>query len=294
MKISHDIKSTFVIDWLSVTHRRNANEERISEAESLAYANATAVLAGLRSHRSKPHSSYKNAIMYENGALVQWNPSRPEMGTNYLYTGSVLKTYDAFALLRDHVRGGGRVRRLDLSIDTNAPLDIWRLKTESDRGRMVSRSRTEPRYIKEKGETLYIGARTSEEFVRIYDKRAEQNLPESEPAWYRLEMKLTDDKAINAAHAVINEGIGVIARLIRGYVDFPSVTVWGLLFDNVEGVTLSAGERKLSDTKAWLMTQVASALARIVHDDPEFKHEFLGEIVARTAPYKGVEWFEQD
>lgn len=293
MKELHDIKSNFVIDWLSVTHRTNPDGERITEEESLAYANATAVLAGLRSHRTKAHSGYNNAILYENGALVQWHPNRPEMGTNYLYTGKVLATYQAYDLLRNHVRGGGKVRRLDISIDTNAPLDIWQLFAQAKKEKMVTRSRTIPRYIEENGATMYIGAKTSEEMVRIYDKRAEQGQPDDAPNWYRIELKIVDDKAVNAAHVLLNEGISVISRLIRGYVDFPSSTVWRLVFDNVEGTVLSAGERKLSDTKAWLLTTVANSLAKITKDDPQFEADFMAQWIHRRYPEQRDQWLDE-
>lgn len=283
MENEKNISSNIIIDWLSVVHRNTPDGGGKSLDAMVHYTEACAKLATMKSTGTKAHNGYNHARKYEDGTIVQWHPDRPEMGTQYLYSGETLHGYDGFKLLNDHVRGGGRVRRLDITIDTNSPINIHTLKEQADKGKWDTRCRTAPRYIKEKTDTLYVGAKTSEEMVRIYDKRGERGLDDTTPVWNRIEMKLTKDKAESASRYVVAQGKQVIPSIIKGYVDFTSHSAWQLAFDRVDGVVLSGGDKKISDTKEWLLTQVASALSSVIERDNEFLGEFLGEIYFRDA-----------
>lgn len=287
------IATTITIDWLSITHRTTPDGEGKSPDAMLHYALACQALDKQKSTRTKALNGYKNAIKYTDGTIVQWHAGRPNMGTQYLYTGETLRNYDAFELLVNHVKGGGRARRLDITMDTNSPINIYKLKRLGDAGKWKTRCRSIPRYIREKGDTVYIGAKTSEEMVRVYDKRAEQNLGKDTPNWIRIEMKLTDDKAENAARVVVMDGKDIIPSIIRGYVDFPTHSAWQLAFDKVSGMVLPDHEKRISDTKEWLLTQVASALAKVCAMDKDFGQDFMNEMYYRGAWYQHEDWVDE-
>lgn len=282
------ISTTVTLDWMSITHRTTPDGEGKSPDAMLRYALACAPLDKQKSKPVKALNGYKNAIKYTDGTIVQWHAGRANMGTQYLYTGETLRNYDVFELLCNHIKGGGRARRLDITMDTNSPINIYKLKRLGDKKRWITRCRTVPRYIREKGDTVYIGAQTSEEMVRVYNKRLEQGLGDDAPNWIRIEMKLIDDKAENAARVIEMNGKSVIPSIIRGYVDFPSHSAWNLAFDKVEGVVLPDSEKRISDTKEWLLTQVASALSKVCQMDKDFGQDFMNEMY-----YRGV-WFQPE
>lgn len=287
------ITTSLTIDWLSITHRTTPDGEGKSPEAMLAYATACAPLDRQKSARVKAMNGYKNAIKYDDGTIVQWHAGRPEMGTQYLYTGETLTNYDGFDLMVNHVNGGGRARRLDITMDTNSPIHIYKLKRLADAKKWKSRCRTPARYLREKGETLYIGAKTSDEMVRIYDKRAERGLSDDSPIWNRIEMKLMDDKAENVARVLAMEGRDAIPSIILGYVDFPSHSAWKLAFQRVEGMVLPDGEKRISDTKEWLLTQVASALTKVAEMDRGFIQDFVNELYFRGAWVEVDQWVDE-
>jgi hypothetical protein len=258
------------------------------------YLAATASLRGQKSEMVEAHNGYNHARKYSDGTIVQWHPDRPQMGTQYLYSGEPLKHYNGFELMVSHVKGGGRLRRLDITVDTNSPINIYKCKKLADAGKWKSRCRSAPRYLREKGETLYAGAKTSDEMLRIYDKRAEQGLDTSHPVWVRIELKMLDDKAENAGRVIARDGLGIIPSLIKGYADFPTHAAWKLAFDNVEGVVLPNGEKKISDVKGWLLTQVAGSLVKTCEIDSEFLSDFLTLVCHDLAERKAAKNGRED
>lgn len=275
-----NVESKLMIDWLSVTHRDNKDGTPKTNAQKEAMHRATSNLEKMTSKGITPRNGYTKAVEYPDGAQVSWHPERPQMGTRFVYTGACLRNYDSVELAVNHVQAGGRLRRIDMTIDTNAPLRFLLLKKAADAGKWVTRCRTPAKYYNTNSESLYVGAWTSDEFVRIYDKRGEQKLGKDKPIWNRIEMKIVDDKAENAGRVLASVGAMAIPRIIRGYVDFPTNTAWGLVFANIAGVKLSDGEKKLSDTKAWLLTSVAGTLAKICDLDPSFRNEFQQNLYA--------------
>jgi len=97
---------------------------------------------------------------------------------------------------------GIHVTRLDLAIDTNdtrlSPVELKKdFKTErfATRARSMSEIKREGKQGEYMGHTVYVGSRTSEQFLRVYDKAAEQGTSDH---LTRLELELKGHKAFEA------------------------------------------------------------------------------------------------
>lgn len=122
------------------------------------------------------------------------------------------------------------------------------------------------------GETCYIGSRTSERYVRIYDKAAEMKIVDGE-AWIRLEMEVKGMKARATQHAMAEHGT---TPVING--QFGGFITWGNQ-EYQQAITGDSAEvdeqgRKQTNAEKWLMNQVARSLAKQVYLRPNFRQEF--------------------
>lgn len=130
---------------------------------------------------------------------------------------------------------------------------------------------------------VYFGSMQSQMFARIYDKAKEQNLPGEH--WVRVEVVSRDERADGLARAVIREGFGVVAGVLRDYLEFKdadSLASTGEPFTRIEScpaaswwVGFLAGAKKaklilaqevrtLSQVREWVEKQVAPSLAMLV------------------------------
>lgn len=129
-----------------------------------------------------------------------------------------------------------KVNRLDIAFDCfDGLLDILRMHTMLMSGDKVLTRWRQAGIVSSyaigagdfTGLTLYIGARSSDSFARVYDKRAqelsrgaaEEALP---PSWIRLELELKDARALSLAHAALREKFdaGVFTGFLRSRIDF--------------------------------------------------------------------------
>jgi DNA relaxase NicK len=110
------------------------------------------------------------------------------------------------------------------------------------------------------GHTIYIGSRTSEKFMRLYDKGVEQHLEGAD--WKRLELELKGMVARAAAHQVIDTRslTGTFNSVALGMVNLTDCHEYAKFFPaGGEELSLPAIE-KHTDREAWLIKQVIPAL----------------------------------
>lgn len=104
------------------------------------------------------------------------------------------------------------------------------------------------------GDTLYVGSRESDAYLRIYDKGKAYNLEQGRV--YRWEVEYKGALAMPAVEKVRDGGRGAIRELVFGeakHKSVPSPIVEGQRGIKRERVTVSSAEMKL----AWLARQVA-------------------------------------
>jgi hypothetical protein len=205
-----------------------------------------------------------------------WNRERPEMGEHLQLSGSALRFManrgmDAFAALREVFRLGGRVSRIDLAIDlfdsglTLAHLGKPHRLPYKGKGRTP---KITPMGDEEDGWTLYVGSRSSDKFLRVYDKSKEQKL--SDVDWVRIELECKGmvahwlgvelpDKTPKGSHAFA-------ATLIRSMVDFDNAA-WTFALDSDE-VQTGMPKQTERDTLKWLVDACAPALAKQIIAKP--------------------------
>ena len=132
------------------------------------------------------------------------------------------------------------------------------------------------------GETIYLGERSSQMFVRIYNKAAEQLQDGGEvafPHWLRVEAEFKKEKAHAMALRIASEGLDAFAGVLRSHLAFREPTEneqrarwpvadWWLCFLNHAArapISLAPLVRTVEETVEWVARQVAPSLAVIVN-----------------------------
>lgn len=179
------------------------------------------------------------------------------------------------------------ITRLDLALDTDVKL-IDKIRKKIDKKEYISKSRSVS-YICKSGakstrtETIYIGSRSSDLMIRIYDKAIEQGLEEID--WERWEIVLKKDK-IKEAIPLLKKDISqtfknILFTYFRPVKEILSnksrskVCPWYLKFlGEVEKISLyrEPMERTIEDKWNWVEKQVAPTLAllSLAFDNTEF------------------------
>ena len=189
----------------------------------------------------------------------------------------------------------GHITRLDLAIDNKKDIyySVRQLKEVLDLKRFVSKWRNW-KFVEEKetngvctGRTIYMGSRTSEIMLRVYDKELEQNKKYPEPdninhvnyRWVRWELELKDERAnmvIN--HFLSGNSIGSIAvGILSNYLRIiniddsnksrcSSTSSWESFINNVASLRLyiSHADKTIDMKKEWLIRQCAPTIAGVI------------------------------
>ena len=195
------------------------------------------------------------------------------------------------------IRCHGQLTRLDIAVDDFGSnyyavkdvvevMEDRRAITLFRKWRNVSARTTSGEY---EGHTLYLGNRQSEIFMRVYDKKAEQNVklkslnkPLIVQEWVRWELELKKDRANQFASLLIagqeigEVCIGVLTRYFR-IIELDDCNrsrcstdaLWESFCDGIlkRKLTVNKEERTLEKARDWLYRQVAPTLASVVLAD---------------------------
>lgn len=168
------------------------------------------------------------------------------------------------------------ITRLDLALDTDVKL-IDKIRKSIDSKKYISKSRSIS-YICKSGkdstrtETIYLGSRSSDLMIRIYDKAVEQGIEEVD--WERWEIVLKKDK-IKEAIPLLKKDISktfknILYTYFRPLKEIESnksrskVESWYLKFlGKVEKVSLyrEPSHKTIEDKWVWVEQQVAPTLS---------------------------------
>jgi len=252
---------TLTIDWLALNFKEHTHEaERFMS--TYARVNGTQDTA--------PRFGYSHASMDSNGAVIMWNLDRDDMGHHVIFSGSALRNLlqsqeiHPQALLRACVDAGGRISRLDLAKDlTGQAVDLQAIYQQIEQRRTTGSARTYGRITSNGGgETIYIGSRASERFIRIYNKSAEQELASGD--WYRMEIETKGMVARALALALVDTDLwhAVFDNVVRNMVWMEKPASWRLFFDN-DNIKIGLPKiEKQTDREKWIAEQVLPAVAR--------------------------------
>lgn len=259
----------FAIDWLSMTAKEDASDA-FFPTFNFGFDPSTWTPAA-------PKHGYTVAFQHPFGMLVMMNPERPDMGTHMACSGRALKEIkrtggDALGLVKWAVEAGISVSRIDLAIDVrDVEVDVARLFA-CEVAKPVNGRPRQQNIIqgKERGCTAYVGARTSDKFMRAYDKSAEMNLSK-ETLWTRFELELKGKAAAAAARKLAGmtraQAMTFTQGLMRAH--------WDVQDEQYSKIMGSTGEYLVTekntehDRLTWLMETCAKSLAKTMI---ELKH----------------------
>jgi hypothetical protein len=144
------------------------------------------------------------------------------------------------------------------------------------------------------GDTFYLGSRSSEKMVRVYDKGKEQGVPQD---WLRIEMEFKGESASRAADAAQYNVSNLIAPLAK-FFDVAGNSlldaIWMVAPDDA-----ADGYWPLKEApprERWFYTDVLSALRKWAGEDINAALEFLlrahDEAVLSAEEARRREWEE--
>lgn len=267
----------FTIDWISVTCKSRKDYAWLDYAYP----------AGVLSMEEKPVHGYNRARSTALLCRVQWHTDRTEMGVHCTYSGQCLNIHVVNGIAKDrvlkyHVARGNRFTRIDVAIDVrDSNLNIRTLAAQLKRNTAQTRLKTWNLIDGSTGQTLYLGSRQSEQFLRIYDKGREQ---QDGSNWKRIELELKGSRAEMFASESAGRSEQETARATRAavkhLVDFRGSTWAEIVGDMAIGI--AKAKEGQTDTVAWLLSSVAPAMGKYIakHGDNELTEKFLTVVAA--------------
>jgi len=248
----------------------------------------------------KPRNGYPFVVSAADrtGLCVMASEPDSPMGVHVSWSGSALREVEPRTVLRQALAAGATVRRIDIALDVHYPFWAKMMYDDLENGAVITQAKSHQLITSNTGWTIYVGSRTSEKFLRIYDKQAEAGL--NHPLT-RIELECKNDYAEGIAQHIDQEGYNQFPAIIKGFCDFPEYAPW---VEHLASPTLSAGipkKEKTSDTKRWLMESVAPALAKVMAHDHDFYVSFLlkvftiagvGEVPQPPDPFNGMADFD--
>ena len=283
------------IDWLQFTSKDSNHLTSIIEVLRLDVKMFTELKKG--------KLGYKKQLFY-NDIYVLYDGNK-DMGTHIILSGKGCKQYEThhsiLSLLKIINEKEMKCTRIDLAIDDfeGDIIPLEKLIDDISRGNTVSKWKTSIEFIKrdlatgEKiGQTINVGSRKSEVFLRVYNKSQEQKI---EGSWTRMELEIKGQKA-QKLQSIINESnVGSLSKsIINNYIRivqpsddsnksrWPTRPYWQRIIDTTEKTTLTQPkqEKTLEDLENWIEKQVAPSLATIVMakgGDVDFLYEQIAK-----------------
>lgn len=265
---------TVTIDWLAVNFKPQWDLNGEWKDETRDFMRTYASFG--TTQNVTPRFGYASATMDDYGCVHMWNDDREDMGHHFIFSGSALRNLfereeiHPRALLRACVNSRGSISRLDLAKDlTGEPLDLSAIYKSLEQGRNTGTARTHGRIVSNGGgDTIYIGSRQSDKFIRLYDKAAQMDL--ADDIWFRLELECKGMFARSIASVLIaSEDWGLVFdTALSSMVRLPIETGWGK-FRSMGSTTIGLPKmEKRTDREKWISEQVIPAVAKHYIDNP--------------------------
>ena len=304
-KLKNDLR--VCVDWIGFTVLNISDVMGVIEFLGYSLEDFTQLPKGGMGYKSILQlNGYSIQILYDGkedmGIHVNISGSSiPEAVRSYAETKKIDtpfgEGYDIFTTglvaFLDDIERIGQITRLDLAVD-DLGVRFYGLDELSDllNGRVgnckiVSKFRSFQEICKRKltgektGQTIYLGSRKSETFMRIYDKRLEQMNKHGEDLgvdWIRWELEFKGDRAVQVARLIVQREqlasvfVGVLNNYIRVVDNIdsnvsrcPLNEKWLKFVSTLEKLRLyvPACEKTLDEKINWFKMQIAPTLAGI-------------------------------
>lgn len=264
----------YTIDWLTFTVEGCRSPKELRELAAKMFWGASAI-------DGKHSNGYRWAVVTIDGAILQ-SGERLDMHTNVICSGDTLSQYSSMFAhsddwLSELLQSARNVSRIDLAIDVHGCNMLDALISLTKVGAHKCMARTY-KIVESQGEgrTLYLGDRSSERMMRIYDKRAQTGLDGD--AWTRLELEVKGDAAKRCAKSIQQSGLFRVCKSwITAFVEYP-IKSWDEIVSSTEAL-YTPSQRKLADTRQWLLGTVAPIVAkRIIKGDVTILEDFNKQV----------------
>ena len=271
------VQSACVVDWLHGTFL----DPDTSIDQALDYVR---FLFGEIVPLDRGFRGYANSGVILGTGRVAWDYDRPDMGVHVDLPGSALgelrrSITDFEGMLRFMVDVGFVFTRCDSAVDDrDGVLDVATIRKAVESGDYASRWHKASRTynLRGAGDTIYLGAPTSDSRLRIYDKAAEQGLEGVH--WVRVELQFRRGLAHAMVLRLVEDGPDVVLSVLRGCVDFKepggdsnvarrrSASWWVRFLRAREKLRLVLPRvaQTLEGVRRWIEHQVAPSLALLV------------------------------
>lgn len=261
---------SITLDWLAFTFR----EDTIGQQEFLhSFASSKGAV------EITATNGYRTAYRSGQGVVVQWNVDRPEMGYHVVIAGSAIRNIlqhyqlDQKTLVEKVINAGGSITRLDLAKDlTGEHVSLDKIYQAMERGEYSGSSRKFSQiHSLNGGNTVYVGSRQSEKFIRIYDKASEMGLQGQEWKRFELECKGMVARALATLLVQSEQWSGAFDTIARHMVDLPGLRDYQAFF-SPEPISISLPKlEKQTDREAWIAGQVMPAVVKHFIEHPDSK-----------------------
>lgn len=245
-----NLEPAFSIDWLRVSFPYNTTlDKMVPKVDGMIYQGEIT-----------PLKNYNEGHDYK-GCRIDRNTNNPDQGHLLTMTGEHLRQLRPYRVLDiDILRSvlniaNAKITRLDLAVDFIDPkANPWEIVNRFKSGEIRTRARQYSVVYgaNEKGctgLTVYLGSRSSQMFLRAYDKGREQgaNFP-----WTRLELELKADTARAVGDAILSHGlIAVTKNTVRRFVS--GVDWIDEMTAGARGRLVQQVQRKLTDHEKWIV-----------------------------------------
>lgn len=273
-------KVSFCIDWLRYTaHWGFRNLPSNPSAHSAARIGRIVFPFSTDWNEAKPRNGYTAAIesVAYKGVVVMWSPERADMGVSVDVPGGALGLLDVWTLIKHVVDNDYSVSRIDLAIDVP---ERWSAKTmlkKLRKGEVLTAAKRWHHITGPSGWTVYVGSRTSERFLRVYDKGAQMR---TDDAWTRVELECKGDYARGITKYLNQEGQLGAGNIIKDFADFETYLPWRLAMASPTPFMGIPKVEKQTDTQAWLLNTVAPCLVKAVERDLAFEKKWVDRMEA--------------
>jgi len=225
-----------------------------------------------------PIAHFNKGKENKQGVRVYWHTERPANGRHVIMSGTTLiyfqgREKDIFLYL---FREGYRITRVDFCLDVvHSNINIKNATYHIEKRQVKTHAKQFPTWFDAAGSgyTQYIGKKTSETYCRIYDKASEMG---TDHEWARVEVVFNGDRCAPAVSAYL--GGASCGAIIKAFVDFPKWRKWGKIMGSATATVRVP--TKQTNTREWLLGQVAKSLARemALDDDQDFYLTFLQKV----------------
>lgn len=266
------IEERIIVDWLAVTCKSETPLQDLLSVFNLNIFDFTELQKGALGYTRQAVFN-KIKILFE---------GKEDMGAHLIISGQACRYleakgfnlfHSAFAIAEQE---NFKMTRLDIALDTSE--DILSKVVESiEQGLYVSKSRKVSLYkTSENGQvlktgTVYIGSRSSNLYIRIYDKALEQK--REDIPWFRVEFELKKEYIIKALKLFRENISQAFFNILGSYfrpltyrasnvTRSPTAKYWEEFCKLREKVSLysAPAQSEISDKLDWVMTQCAGTL----------------------------------